>query len=202
MVAAAGRLPRGRARDHRRAPARCSSLDEVQTGIGRTGALVRAPGRPASSPTSSPSPRASAAGCRSAPCLAFGDAADAARSPASTARTFGGNPVACAAALAVLDTIERDGLLDRAKRVGERARGAASRPRPPAGRRGARRRPDARHRADRAGRGRGRAAAARAPASSSTRVAPDVVRLAPPLVLTDDAGRRVPRGPARRPRRR
>ena len=25
--------------------------------------------------------------------------------------TFGGNPVACAAALAVLDTIERDGLL-------------------------------------------------------------------------------------------
>ena len=33
--------------------------------------------------------------------------------------TFGGNPLACAAALAVLDTIERDGLLERAERIGE-----------------------------------------------------------------------------------
>jgi 4-aminobutyrate aminotransferase / (S)-3-amino-2-methylpropionate transaminase / 5-aminovalerate transaminase len=32
--------------------------------------------------------------------------------------TFGGNPLACAAALAVLDTIERDGLLERAERIG------------------------------------------------------------------------------------
>jgi 4-aminobutyrate aminotransferase / (S)-3-amino-2-methylpropionate transaminase / 5-aminovalerate transaminase len=32
--------------------------------------------------------------------------------------TFGGNPVACAAALEVIATIERDGLLERAKRVG------------------------------------------------------------------------------------
>jgi 4-aminobutyrate aminotransferase/(S)-3-amino-2-methylpropionate transaminase len=32
--------------------------------------------------------------------------------------TFGGNPLACAAALAVLDTIERDGLLERAERLG------------------------------------------------------------------------------------
>jgi 4-aminobutyrate aminotransferase/(S)-3-amino-2-methylpropionate transaminase len=32
--------------------------------------------------------------------------------------TFGGNPLACAAALAVLDSIERDGLLERAGRVG------------------------------------------------------------------------------------
>jgi 4-aminobutyrate aminotransferase/(S)-3-amino-2-methylpropionate transaminase len=32
--------------------------------------------------------------------------------------TYGGNPVACAAALAVLDTIERDGLLSQAERVG------------------------------------------------------------------------------------
>ena len=32
--------------------------------------------------------------------------------------TFGGNPLACAAALAVLDTIERDGLLARAERIG------------------------------------------------------------------------------------
>ena len=32
--------------------------------------------------------------------------------------TFGGNPLSCAAALAVLDMIERDGLLERANRIG------------------------------------------------------------------------------------
>jgi 4-aminobutyrate aminotransferase / (S)-3-amino-2-methylpropionate transaminase / 5-aminovalerate transaminase len=34
--------------------------------------------------------------------------------------TFGGNPVACAAALEVIDTIERDGLVERAVEVGRR----------------------------------------------------------------------------------
>jgi acetylornithine aminotransferase len=34
--------------------------------------------------------------------------------------TFGGNPICCAAALATLDTIESEGLLDRAKTLGER----------------------------------------------------------------------------------
>ncbi|MEX0832475.1 MAG: 4-aminobutyrate--2-oxoglutarate transaminase [Actinomycetota bacterium] len=34
--------------------------------------------------------------------------------------TYGGNPIACMAALAVLDQIERDGLLERATRIGER----------------------------------------------------------------------------------
>ena len=33
--------------------------------------------------------------------------------------TFGGNPLACAAALAVLDQIESEGLIDRANRIGE-----------------------------------------------------------------------------------
>jgi 4-aminobutyrate aminotransferase/(S)-3-amino-2-methylpropionate transaminase len=33
--------------------------------------------------------------------------------------TFGGNPVACAAALASLDVIERDGLVERAARIGD-----------------------------------------------------------------------------------
>ncbi|MBI4261645.1 MAG: 4-aminobutyrate--2-oxoglutarate transaminase [Actinobacteria bacterium] len=37
--------------------------------------------------------------------------------------TFGGNPLACAAALAVLDQIEREGLLSRAERIGELAMG-------------------------------------------------------------------------------
>jgi L-lysine 6-transaminase len=34
--------------------------------------------------------------------------------------TFGGNPVACAAALAVLEVIERDGLCERAAAAGKR----------------------------------------------------------------------------------
>ena len=34
--------------------------------------------------------------------------------------TFGGNPVVCAAALAVLDTLDRDGLLEAATKLGER----------------------------------------------------------------------------------
>jgi 4-aminobutyrate aminotransferase/(S)-3-amino-2-methylpropionate transaminase len=32
--------------------------------------------------------------------------------------TFGGNPIACAAGLAVIDAIEREGLLERASRIG------------------------------------------------------------------------------------
>jgi 4-aminobutyrate aminotransferase len=35
--------------------------------------------------------------------------------------TFGGNPVACAAALATLDVIEHDGLCERARVLGEHA---------------------------------------------------------------------------------
>jgi 4-aminobutyrate aminotransferase / (S)-3-amino-2-methylpropionate transaminase / 5-aminovalerate transaminase len=33
--------------------------------------------------------------------------------------TYGGNPVACAAALATIETIERDGLVDRARHIGD-----------------------------------------------------------------------------------
>ena len=39
--------------------------------------------------------------------------------PGNHGTTFGGNPVAAAAALAVIDTIENDGLLDNATKVGE-----------------------------------------------------------------------------------
>jgi len=45
--------------------------------------------------------------------------------------TFGGNPLACAAGLSVLETVERDGLLERAEKVGDvmitRLRDAAER---------------------------------------------------------------------------
>jgi acetylornithine aminotransferase len=50
--------------------------------------------------------------------MVFGDWADA-LGPGSHGSTFGGNPVCCAAALAVLATIEADGLLDHVKRIGE-----------------------------------------------------------------------------------
>ncbi len=42
--------------------------------------------------------------------------------PGTHAATFGGNPLACAAALAVIETFEADGLLERAVQVGERFR--------------------------------------------------------------------------------
>ncbi len=42
--------------------------------------------------------------------------------PGGLGGTFGGNPLACAAALAVFDIIESEGLLDRARRIGETAR--------------------------------------------------------------------------------
>jgi acetylornithine aminotransferase len=45
--------------------------------------------------------------------------------PGDHASTFGGGPVVCAGALAVLDTIERDGLLERAREIGEALPGAA-----------------------------------------------------------------------------
>jgi 4-aminobutyrate aminotransferase/(S)-3-amino-2-methylpropionate transaminase len=37
--------------------------------------------------------------------------------------TYGGNPLACAAALAVLETIEQDGLVDRARAIGDTLQG-------------------------------------------------------------------------------
>jgi predicted acetylornithine/succinylornithine family transaminase len=40
--------------------------------------------------------------------------------PGSHGTTYGGNPLACAAALAVIETIEREGLLERVRLAGER----------------------------------------------------------------------------------
>ncbi|HUY96976.1 MAG TPA: aminotransferase class III-fold pyridoxal phosphate-dependent enzyme [Verrucomicrobiae bacterium] len=45
--------------------------------------------------------------------------------PGSHGTTFGGNAVACAAAIAVIDTIEREGLLARATQIGEQCQAAA-----------------------------------------------------------------------------
>src|SRR5262249_34957113 len=42
--------------------------------------------------------------------------------PGTHAATFGGNPIACRAALATIETIEADGLLARAEHIGDQFR--------------------------------------------------------------------------------
>jgi acetylornithine/N-succinyldiaminopimelate aminotransferase len=97
--------------------------------------------------------------------------------------TFGGNPVACAAALAVLDTIERDGLLAQAAAVGERLAAGIEATRHPlvAGVRG-----QGLWRAIvlTAGRAADLEAAARRAGFLVNAVQPDAIRLAPPLILS------------------
>ncbi len=102
-------------------------LDEVQTGIGRTGAWF-AWQHEGVVPDVMTLAKGLAGGLPIGACVAFGAAADAFR-PGDHGSTFGGNPVVCAAALAVLDVIEQEGLLDRATKLGERlATGLAALP--------------------------------------------------------------------------
>jgi acetylornithine aminotransferase len=95
-------------------------LDEVQTGVGRTGHwfACQADGV---EPDVITLAKGLGGGLPLGACVAFGAAATL-LTPGTHATTFGGNPVCCAAGLAVLDTIAADGLLDRAKRLGERLR--------------------------------------------------------------------------------
>lgn len=95
-------------------------LDEVQTGIGRTGHwfAAQAEGVEADVVTLA---KGLGGGLPIGATLAFGETARL-LTPGSHGSTFSGNPVVCAGALAVLDTIEREGLLDHVKRTGERLR--------------------------------------------------------------------------------
>ena len=95
-------------------------FDEVQTGIGRTGAWFA---HTASGvvPDVVTLAKGLAGGVPIGACVALGEAAHLFE-PGHHGTTFGGNPVACAAALAVIDTIERDGLLAHATALGERLR--------------------------------------------------------------------------------
>jgi acetylornithine aminotransferase len=95
-------------------------LDEVQTGIGRTGHWF-AHQADGVEPDVVTLAKGLGGGLPLGACMAFGDAATL-LGPGSHASTFGGNPVACAAALAVLATIASEGLLDHVKRIGERLR--------------------------------------------------------------------------------
>ena len=157
-------------------------LDEVQTGIGRTGAWF-AHQAAGVEPDVLTLAKGLGGGLPVSACLAFGDAVTLLQ-PGQHGTTFGGNPVSCAAALAVLDTIESDGLLERAESLGKvLSAGISGLGHPLVG----------------TVRGAGLMlgivltspvaaeveTAARQHGFLVNAVAPDVVRLVPPLVLTD-----------------
>ncbi|RKT56623.1 acetylornithine transaminase [Saccharothrix australiensis] len=92
-------------------------LDEVQTGVGRLGAWF-AFQRFGVVPDVMTLAKGLGGGLPLGACVAFGAAKDLFE-PGHHGTTFGGNPVSCAAALAVLDTIAADGLLEHAAAVGK-----------------------------------------------------------------------------------
>lgn len=157
-------------------------VDEVQSGIGRTGHWFASQAEGVR-PDVITLAKGLGGGLPIGACLGIGPAGEL-FSPGDHGSTFGGNPVSCAAALAVLSTIEGDQLLEHVKRVGEhlteRLAGIGS--------------PLVQHVR---GSGLWRALAltgAHAPAveaAARTRgllvnaVKPDAIRLAPPLILTD-----------------
>jgi len=158
-------------------------LDEIQSGIGRTGTWF-AHQAEGVRPDVLTLAKGLGGGLPIGACIGLGAAGTALRK-GDHGSTFGGNPVACAAALAVLDTIEADGLLARATATGQQlASGLAGLGHPLLG--GVR------------GRGLWLAAVLTAPRAAEVEAAaraagylvnavqPDAVRLAPPLIL--DAG--------------
>ncbi|MFF7968784.1 acetylornithine transaminase [Streptomyces sp. NPDC007903] len=96
-------------------------LDEVQTGVGRTGDWFAYQAHEGVLPDVVTLAKGLGGGLPLGATIAFGRAADLLQ-PGQHGTTFGGNPVACAAGLAVLDTIEDEDLLANAKRQSEALR--------------------------------------------------------------------------------
>ncbi len=92
-------------------------LDEVQTGIGRTGTWF-AHQSVGVTPDVVTLAKGLGGGLPIGACIGIGPAAHLLQ-PGQHGSTLGGNPVCCAAALAVLATIASDGLLDHAARLGK-----------------------------------------------------------------------------------
>jgi acetylornithine/N-succinyldiaminopimelate aminotransferase len=92
-------------------------LDEVQTGIGRTGSWF-AHQSVGVVPDVVTLAKGLGGGLPIGACIGIGRAAHLLQ-PGQHGSTLGGNPVCCAAALAVLRTIASDGLLDHAARLGK-----------------------------------------------------------------------------------
>ncbi|MBC9725575.1 acetylornithine transaminase [Streptomyces sp. TRM68367] len=97
-------------------------LDEVQTGVGRTGHWFEYQAHEGVLPDVVTLAKGLGGGLPLGATVAFGRAAELLQ-PGHHGTTFGGNPVACAAGLAVLDTIANEGLLENVKRQGEKLRG-------------------------------------------------------------------------------
>jgi acetylornithine/N-succinyldiaminopimelate aminotransferase len=156
-------------------------VDEVQSGIGRTGAWF-AHQREGIVPDVLTLAKGLGGGLPVGACVGIGDCGSA-LGKGDHGSTFGGNPVACAAALAVLDTIEREDLLGNVTQVGELLAAAIEATGHPlvGGVRGS---------------GLWRAIALTAPEAPAVEAAaraagflvnavqPDAIRLAPPLILT------------------
>ena len=101
-------------------------LDEIQTGIGRTGAWYSHQSPAVAAPMDGVADivtvaKGLAGGFPIGACIATGEAADLLQ-PGHHGTTFGGNPVAAAAALAVMDTIESEGLLEHVTELGHHLR--------------------------------------------------------------------------------
>ncbi|MFF2956812.1 acetylornithine transaminase [Kitasatospora sp. NPDC057965] len=96
-------------------------LDEIQTGVGRTGHWFAHQAFEGIEPDVVTLAKALGGGLPMGAVLAFGEAAEL-LTPGQHGTTFGGNPVAAAAGLAVLDTIASQGLLEHARKIGDRLR--------------------------------------------------------------------------------
>lgn len=92
--------------------------DEVQAGMGRTGKWF-AVDHYGLEPDLIASAKALSSGFPLSAVIGTQEVMDK-LSPSMVGTTFGGNPAGCAAALATIDVIENDGLLDRATLIGDR----------------------------------------------------------------------------------
>jgi 4-aminobutyrate aminotransferase/(S)-3-amino-2-methylpropionate transaminase len=95
--------------------------DEVQTGAGRTGTWLACEQWDGAAPDIVTMAKSLAGGFPLSAIIGRAEVMDAA-ALGGLGGTYAGNPLACAAALAVLDTFEQENLLQRAQDVGERLR--------------------------------------------------------------------------------
>ena len=103
-------------------------LDEVQSGMGRTGSWFAHLGSGVT-PDLVTLAKGLGGGFPIGACIGVGAAGELLQ-PGNHGTTFGGNPVACAAALAVIRTIEDDDLLEHVRVLGQKIRdGLAADPR-------------------------------------------------------------------------